>query len=76
MIMVAFSVVLTVVVLNYHHRNLDTHEMPPWVSTFNFLPSLLSQFEKRLLYLNSMIPQLNVDVHSITNSHTFVCVET
>ncbi|XP_054718543.1 neuronal acetylcholine receptor subunit alpha-7-like [Uloborus diversus] len=31
MIMVAFSVVMTVVVLNYHHRSADTHEMPPFV---------------------------------------------
>ena len=29
--MVASSVVLTVLVLNYHHRNPDTHKMPPWV---------------------------------------------
>lgn len=31
MFMVASSVVLTVVVLNYHHRTADIHEMPPWV---------------------------------------------
>lgn len=31
--MVASSVVLTVVVLNYHHRTADIHEMPQWVST-------------------------------------------
>ncbi|XP_071034733.1 acetylcholine receptor subunit alpha-type acr-16-like isoform X4 [Parasteatoda tepidariorum] len=33
MIMVAFSVVMTVVVLNYHHRNSDTHEMPAYIRT-------------------------------------------
>ena len=31
--MVAASVVLTVLVLNYHHRNPDTHNMPTWVGT-------------------------------------------
>ncbi|KAL1130064.1 hypothetical protein AAG570_013007 [Ranatra chinensis] len=33
MFMVASSVVLTVVVLNYHHRTADIHEMPHWVRT-------------------------------------------
>lgn len=33
MFMVASSVVLTVVVLNYHHRTADIHEMPNWVSS-------------------------------------------
>ena len=32
MFMVAASVVTTILVLNYHHRQADTHEMPSWVS--------------------------------------------
>jgi len=31
MFMVAASVVTTILVLNYHHRLADTHEMPEWV---------------------------------------------
>ncbi|XP_022257668.1 neuronal acetylcholine receptor subunit alpha-7-like isoform X1 [Limulus polyphemus] len=43
MIMVAFSVVMTVVVLNYHHRNSDTHEMPQCIKTLflKWLPFFL-----------------------------------
>ena len=32
MFMVASSVVTTIMILNYHHRLADTHEMPSWVS--------------------------------------------
>ena len=32
MFMVASSVVTTIMILNYHHRLADTHDMPPWVS--------------------------------------------
>ena len=31
MLMVAASVVTTILVLNYHRRLADTHEMPDWV---------------------------------------------
>jgi len=33
MFMVASSVVTTIMILNYHHRQADTHEMPSWVRT-------------------------------------------
>lgn len=33
MFMVASSVVSTILILNYHHRNADTHEMSTWVQT-------------------------------------------
>ena len=37
--MVASSVLLTVLVLNYHHRHPDTHNMPTWVTLLrNYLP--------------------------------------
>ncbi|XP_043282936.1 acetylcholine receptor subunit alpha-type acr-16 isoform X1 [Venturia canescens] len=43
MFMVASSVVLTVLVLNYHHRTADIHEMPPWIKTvfLQWLPWIL-----------------------------------
>jgi hypothetical protein len=34
MFLVASSVVTTILVLNYHHRQQDTHEMPEWVGRF------------------------------------------
>nr|CAD7567497.1 unnamed protein product [Timema californicum] len=33
MFMVASSVVSTILILNYHHRNADTHDMSPWEKT-------------------------------------------
>ena len=32
MFMVASSCITTIMILNYHHRLADTHEMPEWVS--------------------------------------------
>ncbi|XP_075214857.1 neuronal acetylcholine receptor subunit alpha-7-like [Lycorma delicatula] len=43
MFMVASSVVSTILILNYHHRNADTHEMSPWIKSvfLHWLPCLL-----------------------------------
>ncbi|XP_011506024.1 PREDICTED: acetylcholine receptor subunit alpha-type acr-16-like [Ceratosolen solmsi marchali] len=43
MFMVASSVVSTILILNYHHRNSDTHEMAEWVKVvfLDWLPCIL-----------------------------------
>jgi len=43
MIMVASSVVCTIMILNYHHRLASTHTMPPWITIIflQWLPWLL-----------------------------------
>ena len=43
MVMVTLSIIITVVVLNVHHRVPSTHTMPGWVKTvfLNYLPKLL-----------------------------------
>ena len=53
MFMVAASVVTTILVLNYHHRQADTHEMPEWVSysCILFLFGLLSFGHQNLVHI-------------------------
>ena len=43
MFMVSSSCITTILILNYHHRLADTHEMPGWVQTvfLQWLPWLL-----------------------------------
>lgn len=61
MFMVASSVVLTVVVLNYHHRTADIHVMPNWVCIHHDLwmiyinklnRSVLSASQIKFVFLN------------------------
>ena len=58
MMMVASSVVLTVVVLNYHHRTAETHVMPMWVGDIKSLKPIDS-FDLSLY--TSFSPQCDVD---------------
>ena len=51
MFMVASSVVTTIMILNYHHRLADTHEMPPWVSITEDL-KMVRPLERLLLTAN------------------------
>ncbi|KAH8039862.1 hypothetical protein HPB51_009118 [Rhipicephalus microplus] len=72
MIMVAFSVVMTVVVLNYHHRNQETTEMPALIRTvfLVWLPWLLrmeppgQKANRRSLFLNSKMKELELKERS------------
>lgn len=52
--MVASSVVSTILILNYHHRNADTHEMSDWVSVHP--PSVF----RRRQYHNQIHPDMMV----------------
>ena len=53
--MVASSVVTTIMILNYHHRLADTHEMPEWVS------------HNHKLYLDAGISLSQPFLHSLTD---------
>lgn len=61
MFMVASSVVLTLVVLNYHHRTADIHTMGPWVICvlmfFVFIIQYLQYMPEKLngIYINALI---------------------
>ena len=55
--MVASSVLLTVLVLNYHHRHPDTHNMPTWVSHYMLrMRRIMDQkFDKRIMVMIIML---------------------
>lgn len=72
MIMVAFSVVMTVVVLNYHHRNQETTEMPAVIRQvfLVWLPWLLrmeppgQKATRRSLFLSNKMKELELKERS------------
>ena len=59
MFMVASSVVTTILVLNYHHRQQDTHEMPEWVTffLFHFIIILTSQKSCHDYFLQNIVSE-------------------
>ena len=64
MFMVASSVVTTIMILNYHHRLADTHEMPEWVS------------HNHKLYLDAGISLSQPFLHSLTDQEINVTLRT
>ncbi|XP_066596793.1 neuronal acetylcholine receptor subunit alpha-7 [Prorops nasuta] len=72
MFMVASSVVLTVVVLNYHHRTPDRYAMPNWVKTvfLQWLPCLLrmnrpgKKITKKTILMSNRMKELELQERS------------
>ncbi|XP_067122653.1 neuronal acetylcholine receptor subunit alpha-7 isoform X3 [Centruroides vittatus] len=72
MIMVAFSVVMTVVVLNYHHRSSETHDMPQYVKTIFliWLPWILRmdrpgrKITRKQLFMSTKMKELELKERS------------
>eukprot|EP00090_Calanus_glacialis_P023724 TRINITY_DN36766_c0_g1_i2.p1 TRINITY_DN36766_c0_g1~~TRINITY_DN36766_c0_g1_i2.p1 ORF type:complete len:218 (+),score=49.03 TRINITY_DN36766_c0_g1_i2:72-725(+) len=68
MMMVASSVVLTVVVLNYHHRTAETHVMPMWVRSvfLQWLPWILrmnrprKKITRKTILMNNRMKELEM----------------
>ncbi|XP_063598331.1 neuronal acetylcholine receptor subunit alpha-7-like [Penaeus indicus] len=72
MFMVASSVVLTVVVLNYHHRTPTTHTMPNWIKCvlLQWLPWLLrmnrpgKKITRKTIMMNNKMRELELKERS------------
>lgn len=59
MFMVASSVVSTILILNYHHRNPDTHEMSEWVILYIFFLLLVFHYfpKENNMKLKELVPK-------------------
>ena len=71
MFMVASSVVTTIMVLNYHHRLVETHEMPDWVKI------IFLQWAPWLLRMNRpgvKITRKTIQVRTPTSSSQYTLV--
>ncbi|XP_023287757.1 neuronal acetylcholine receptor subunit alpha-7 [Orussus abietinus] len=72
MVMVASSVVLTVVVLNYHHRTPENHRMPQWAKTvlLQWLPWILrmnrpgKKISRKTILMNNRMKELELQERS------------
>ena len=67
--MVASSVVTTIMILNYHHRQADTHEMPSWVNGINMLLSTQSQGQMEISIHQVVMPKENQQWFVYTFQH-------
>ena len=47
MFMVASSVVTTIMILNYHHRQSDMHQMPAWVGFYLYSVHFITERRER-----------------------------
>lgn len=68
--MVASSVVLTVVVLNYHHRTADIHEMPQWVKTICWGQSVVHKLSQAWDEISIVFPSYKVKIEELC---VYVC---
>ena len=74
--MVASSVVLTVVVLNYHHRTAETHVMPVWVRSvfLQWLPWILrmdrpgKKITRKSILMSNRMNELEVNEKPLSKS--------
>lgn len=59
MFMVASSVVSTILILNYHHRHADTHEMSDWVRIDQIFLRTLKCFRKFVSIMSSCLSRFD-----------------